>query len=355
MIIESLEIRNFRNIKNSIFEPNNKINIIYGENANGKTSFIESIYTVSNLKSFRTLNTSEAINIESNIATVDCFFKNNNSKQNLKLDIRKTTKVYTKNNKKIKIDDYLWSLFSIVFMPDDIFLINGSPSKKRDLIDKAIFYTDKKYINILKNYYKIVANKNINLKNNKLSEIENWNALIAKYSSIIVSIRNNYIDRINLILKNNLNNFKYNYEITKSTPLSESDLYEFYIQDLKRNIDKEIKYKYSIIGAHRQNIDFNIDNKKLKIFGSQGQKRSFILLFRSSQIIDFENIHGFVPILLLDDMASELDDLNQNIFFKILNDFPGQIFITTTDKKLFSNSDNIKHFCVEDGKIKSFY
>ena len=79
MIVESLQIRNFRNIKNSFFEPNNKINIIYGENGNGKTSFIESIYTVSNLKSFRTLNTSEVINIESNIATVDCFFKNNNS------------------------------------------------------------------------------------------------------------------------------------------------------------------------------------------------------------------------------------------------------------------------------------
>ncbi len=354
MIVESLEIKNFRNIKNCLFEPDNKINVIYGRNANGKTSFIESIYTVSNLKSFRTLNTSELINIESNIATVDCFFENNNSKQNLKLDIKKTTKIYTKNNKKQKIDDYLWSLFSIVFMPDDIFFINGSPGKKRELIDKAIFYTEKKYINILKNYSKIVANKNINLKNNKISEIENWNSLIAKYSSIIVSTRNNYIDRINLILKQNLNNFKYKYEITKPASMSESDLYEFYIEDLRKNIDKEIKYKYSIIGAHRQNIDFNIDNKNLKIFGSQGQKRSFVLLFRSSQIIDFENTHNFVPILLLDDMASELDDLNRNIFFKILDDFTGQTFITTTDKNLFLNSDKTKHFCVEDGKIKSF-
>lgn len=354
MIIESLEIRNFRNIKNSVFEPNNEINIIYGENANGKTSFIESIYSVSNLKSFRTLNLSEVINDNSNVSLIDCFYEKNSSKENLKLEIKKTNKIYKKNNTKNKIEDYLWSLFSIVFMPDDIYFVNGSPGKKRDLLDKAIFYTDKTYINILKNYYKIISNKNINLKNNKITEIEHWNILIAKYSSIIVSMRNNYINRMNLILSDYLNSFESSFKIDGSFNVNENDLQAYFLEELNNNIDREIKYKYSIVGAHRQNIDFCIDNKNLKVFGSQGQKRSFILLFRSAQIIDFENIHSFVPILLLDDMASELDDKNKYNFFKILDNFSGQIFITTTDKNLFSKSDKVKYFCVENGNINSF-
>ena len=355
MIIKSIEINNFRNIKNSFFEPNKDINVIFGNNANGKTSFIESIYSVSNLKSFRTSNLSETINIENNKAIIKCFIENNKIKENIKLEIKSKSKKYFKNNNNNKLDDYLWSLFSIVFIPDDILLINGPPLKKRELIDKAIFYTDKNYLKTLKNYHKIIINKNINLKNNKVDEIENWNILIAKYSSIIVNIRNKYIDRIYYILDKKTDLFKLKYEIVKNINLEDNELYDYFINELNNNLDKEIKYKYSLVGAHKQNIDFNIDGKNLKVFGSQGQKRTFILLFRHSQIIDFEDKHNFVPVLLLDDMASELDHTNKNIFFNILENFSGQIFITTTEKKIVSNSKKVNYFCVENGKINPFF
>jgi len=354
MIIKSLEIKNIRNLKNCYLKPGENINIFYGENANGKTSLIESIYLVSNLKSFKTNNLSETINIENINSNINCLYEVNKNSNKLNFEINKTTKKYLKNDKKCKIDEYLWSLFSIVFVPDDILLINGSPSKRRDLIDRAIFYTNKNYINILKNYYKIISNKNINLKKNKINEIENWNILIAKYSSEIVSIRNNYINRINFILNNKLNIFGFSFNILKSISLPDDELENYFLNELKNNLKKEIKYKYSLIGAHRQNIDFNIDNRSLKIFGSQGQKKAFILLFRSSQIIDFETIHKFVPILLLDDMASELDHLNKKIYSEILSKFSGQIFITTTDKNLILSSDKVKYFHVENGLINSF-
>lgn len=353
MIIEKIFIKNFRNIKEGLFEPNKDINVIFGDNANGKTSYIESIYSISNLKSFRTHKISEAVNDKSKSFSIECNYKNL-VQSNLKLVVDRNSKQFLKDSNKSKIDDYLWSIFTIVFKPDDILLVNGSPVKRRELIDKAIFFTDKKHISILNKYYKIVANKNINLRENKINEIDNWNHLIAKYSSVIVSTRNRYIDKINSILQNNLNNFDSNYKITKSLEMKDSELFDYFCEELKNNIDREIKYKHSIVGSHRQNIDFCIDNKSLKIYGSQGQKRAFILLFRSSQIIDFENINNFTPILLLDDMASELDHNNKNIFLNILDNFSGQTFITTTDSKLFSNSDKVSYFCVEDGNIKSF-
>ncbi len=353
MIIENLYIQKFRNIKEGILEPKNGINIIFGDNANGKTSYIESIYSISNLKSFRTNKLSEAINDKCKSFSIECRYKNL-VQNNLKLVVDKNSKLFLKDSKKSKIDDYLWSLFTIVFKPDDILLVNGSPVKRRELIDKAIFFTDKKHISTLNNYYKILANKNINLKDNKIHEIDNWNHLIAKYSSVIVSTRNKYIDKMNTILQNNLNNFDANYKINKSIDLKDCELFEYFSKELEYNLDREMKYKYSIVGCHRQRIDFSIDGKNLKIFGSQGQKRAFVLLFRSSQIVDFESINNFTPILLLDDMASELDKNNRNNFFNILDNFSGQTFITTTDNKLFSNSDKVSYFCVEDGNIKSF-
>lgn len=355
MFIYDLKIENFRNIIDEVFRPAENINIIFGDNANGKTSYIEAIYSVSNLKSFRTSNLYETINKDKNTSAIDCNFKNNNCSENIKLNINKKNKIFTRNNKKCNVDDYLWSLFSIVFKPEDIFLVNGPPGKRRELIDKAIFFTDKNYIKILKKYYKIVANKNINLKNNKTSEIEEWNSLIAKYSAIIVSKRIEYINRINKIFESEKEKFKSTYKISNQININECDLEKYFLEEIKKNIDKEIKYKYSIIGAHRQNIEFYIDNKELKVFGSQGQKRTFILLFRSSQIVDFGHINNFYPILLLDDMASELDDYNKKLFFEIILNFKGQTFITTTDKKLFSNSDKVKYFCVENGKINPFF
>ncbi len=354
MFINKIKIDGFRNIGDEIFFPSKKVNILFGENANGKTSYIEAIYSVSNLKSFRTSNLNETINNLRNISTINCEYILNECNNTLNLKINKNGRSYLKNDKETKVENYLWSLFTIIFKPEDILLIGGSPSKRRELIDKAIFFIDKDFIKTLKKYYKIVSNKNICLKTNNLKNIEEWNILIAKYSSLIVLKRNKYIERINKIFEDNIFKFKYFYKIENDINISKNELENYFLKEIVKNTNKELKYSYSIVGAHKQNIDFSINNKDLKKFGSQGQKRTFILLFKSSQIIDFQNTHSFSPVLLLDDMASELDDNNKNIFYEIIEKFSGQTFITTTDKKLFSDFKNVSRFFVEDGKISSF-
>ncbi len=351
MFIENIKINNFRNIENENFQPSERINILFGDNANGKTSFIESIYSISNLKSFRTKNLNETIKSENFFSEILCNYVKNDCRENINLRINKSSKEYLKNDKKCKIDEYLWSLFSIVFKPDDINIINGSPILRREFIDKAIFYIDKNYINLLKKYHKILSNKNINLKNESLNELKEWNTLIAKYSAQITEKRINYIKELNNLINNKGNEFNYNFEITSDYFEYIGDIEKIYIKELNKNLEKEIKYKYSVVGSHRENISVNIDKKDLKVYGSQGQKRTFILLFRASQIENFYNINGFYPILLLDDMASELDDNNKNIFLNLIENFSGQTFITTTDKSLYFKSDKVESFRVSDGKI----
>ncbi len=346
MYTEQININNFRNINNEIFIPSKNINILVGKNAQGKTSYIESIYLISNLKSFRTRNINEIVNHSSDSTIIDCKYKINDCNNELKLKIQNNKKVYLKNDKKINVNEYLWSLLSIIFKPGDILLIDGSPSLRRELIDKAIFYIDKDYIKILIKYKKIIANKNHILKTKNYKYLDEWNDLVVKYSKIITSKRNNYIQRINTLID------KHNYEIKSDFKIIDID--NFFYDELIKNLEKEKNYGYSVVGSHRENIDFYLEGRKLKSFGSQGQKRAFILLFKSSQILDFEKENNFSPVLLLDDMASELDKNNRNLLFDIIENFKGQTFITTVDDTLFSKSDRISWFHVEDGKISSF-
>ncbi|WP_020678237.1 DNA replication/repair protein RecF [Geopsychrobacter electrodiphilus] len=351
MYINDIKLDNFRNIKNNIFYPSPNINLLFGNNAAGKTSFIEAIFSLSNLKSFRTSYLFETINKTKNKSYIECNYTKNNCIENIKIEINKKNKIFFKNDKSVKIDEYLCSIFSIDFKPDDINIISGPPIKRRELIDKAIFYTDKEYFKILKQYFKIIENKNKLLKTENLKNLEEWNILISKYSSIIDKKRSDYIYRLNKILINLPFKFRINYLDSEKIENKEN----YYLKKINENIDKEIKYKYSIIGCHKNKVNFFYEDNDLNIYGSQGQKRSFIILFRTAQIIDFEYINKFKPILLLDDIASELDINNKNILFNLIENHSGQTFITTTDKNLFlSKSRKLSKFYVKDGTISSF-
>lgn len=354
MFVEKVKIENFRNLKNQFFEPSKNINVIYGDNANGKTSIIESIYTLSNLKSFRTNKIDNLIKIDTTISKLSCDYYKNECRENLTLEINKNSKKYKKNSKDTKISDYLFSLFCIVFQPDDIYIINGPPSIRRDFIDKSIFYTDIDYINILKKYSYVLKNKNALLRSGSYENIEEWNKLIAKYSKIIIDKRIGYVDKINNNFVKYCDYISYKFEIGFSNYKNIDDIENYILFELSENIDSEFKYKKSIYGAHKHNIVFNLNNLDLKNYGSQGQKRSFILTTKSAQIDIYNELRNEIPILLLDDMASELDNYNIKYIVDLVNNFKGQTFITSTKDNILFKSENIKKFKVEDGFISSF-
>jgi len=335
MFIKKLKINNFRNIDNCIISPSEKINIICGNNAQGKTNFIESIYYASIFKSFRTNKNNNLIENEKNNLNIEIIVANNGVDNTLRVNLnRKNLKKLSLDNK--KPDSHIYKILNtIIYYPDEISLLKNNPSYRRNIIDKSIFFINNEYINIYRKYLKCLKQRNIFLKSKNIEKNKNidvWKDQLIEYGQIIINERIEYIKRINEIFKN----------LYKSTNISEiySVNYDDYckknIKDelskkFEKNKFKEIKYGYSLAGPHLENFNFLINNNDINKYSSEGQKRSLLLSYKQAQLIDYKEHKGFYPILLLDDIGTELDDSRRNnIYNKLLAD-SGQVFISTID------------------------
>ena len=333
MFIKYLHINNYRNIDNCIFEPTEKINIICGDNAQGKTNLIESIYYASIFKSFRTNKNNNLIKNGSENLNIELIVTNNGVDNRLKVNLdRKNFKKITLNNK--NPDSYIYkNLNTIIYYPDEISLLKNNPSYRRNIIDKSIFFINNEYINIYRKYIKCLKQRNIFLKNKNIEKNKNtdvWRDQLIEYGFLIINERTNYIARINNIFKK--------LEISKKISEIYTLKYEDYggknikdelLKKFEKNRNKELKYGYSLAGPHLENFNFYINNNDINKYSSEGQKRSLLLSYKQAQLLDYKEHKGFYPILLLDDIGTELDDSRRNnIYNKLLAD-SGQVFITT--------------------------
>ena len=353
MYIKNIKINNFRNIENCNIEADKKINFIYGNNAQGKTNLLETIYFSSLFKSFRTNKAIDLINDQKYFFNINISTINNNVLNNLKISLDKNnTKNITINDK--KPDNLLYKVLnSIIYYPDEISYLKIYPSYRRNLIDRSIFYINNEYINVFKKYIKCLKQRNIFLKLNN-HEYDIWKDQLIEYGYLIVRERLNYIKKINIYLKQISQNdkIKENYEVIYSK-------YDFKnIKDdlalkFKSNENKEKKYGYTLAGPHVDDFIFLVDNKNMNRFSSEGQKRSLLLSYKQAQLIDYKDICGYYPVLLFDDIGNELDSIRKkNIFEKIL-DNSGQIFITTTETTDINKNSN-KIFQVREGKFSEY-
>jgi len=354
MVVESLNVKNFRNIKEIEIFPGENINFLIGENAQGKTNLIESIYLTAFLKSFRTNNVSEVVKQGENFSIINLNLNNNNVKNSILLKVEKNKKFILVNKKNPFKNDYFKILNVIIFHPEEVNLISSNPSFRRNLIDRSIFYENFKYIDIYKKYYKCLKQRNFNLKQ-KYKEVECWEEQLIEYGANIVFERNKYLEIINTIFKEKIfykvNNE--NYKIVYSFKYEKLDEIKKELKNcFLKNREKEKIIGYTLVGPHRDNIEFYIDEKPANIYGSQGQKRSIIISFKTAQILNYKRTHGYAPILILDDMTSELDSNRKNILLENLLHNSGQVFITGTDIKQINHSDLTKVFRVKSGEIK---
>jgi len=249
----------------------------------------------------------------------------------------------------------------IIFCPDDLQLIKGSPSERRNFINLELSQLYSDYYVVLNDYNKILKIRNEYLKNNNYDEsyfqiITNY--LVDKAISLY-KLRNSFILRLNEniseIYKNLTGleqfNIKYKTSIELDFENKENMKYQFY-EELNKIKEKELKYKNTLIGPHRDELEFYIKDKNIKLYGSQGQQRMAILAIKLAEIDIFKKYTNDYPILLLDDVFSELDKKKKNNLLKYIND-DIQVLITTTDlsninKKLLDRSKRIK---IDDGKI----
>lgn len=363
MIIKNIKLKNFRNYENLDFVLNNRLNIIIGNNAQGKTNILESIYFLSLTKSFFAVNDKVVIKKNCLYARIDGIITSNNGCNNLSILVNSCGKYLKIGNKEIKkSSDYLGYLKVILFSPDNIRLLKEGPSIRRRFLNIEISQLSKRYILILNQFNDLLKQRNEYLKNirNSLMDKDYMLILNQKFAELayqIYNFRNDFIVEINKRIKDiyksiiNIDNIEIKY-IT-DVKLNDKEIMINEIKDrLDKNYDKEILYGNTLIGPQRDDFSILLNGNDISSYGSQGQMRIAILSVKLSEIDIIFNKFGEYPVILLDDIFSELDVDKRNKLIKYLN-CDRQVIITTTDIENINEElvNNAKLFKIDNGKV----
>lgn len=365
MLIEKINLFNFRNYEKLSISFSPSLNIIYGLNGSGKTNLVEAIYLLSLTKSFRISNDKKLIKKGALKTRVSGEINKNNDINLYEVELMDEGKnVYIDNNKLDKISDYIAKINIVLFNPSDTSLINDTPEKRRKLLNIEISQLHKEYLIILSNYQKILKQRNFYLRsmyingNQDMAYLDILTKKLIEYGKSISKYREEFINNINLyisdiyekIFQNGIIKIRY---VSDYKGKDIDTLFKRY----KSNYAKELSIGKTIEGIHHDDMVFILDNNNLKEWGSEGQKKNAIISFKLAEINVIKNITSNYPILILDDLFSELDQKKINNIFKLL-DSDVQTFITTTEinkinKKYLQNAKKIKinNGIVEEEKI----
>ncbi|MBP3634857.1 MAG: DNA replication/repair protein RecF [Bacilli bacterium] len=363
MILKKISLNNFRNYSKLELTFDKKINIFIGNNAQGKTNILEGIYVLSITKSHRCNKDSFLIKQNELFTKVNGEIVHENSlKKSYEVLINSKGKKVSINDVPFrKISDYLSNINTIMFCPDDLEILKGPPNNRRYFLNVEISQFYNNYLKYINDYNKVLKNRNEYLKNN-VDKIDNiyfdiiTNELI-KLNIEILNSRKNYIDKINYHIKKIYKDLTGKAKIfVKYESFVDMSHNSKLFDDIKEKYDRvyfqELQQKTTLVGVHRDDFSIYLDDVKINNFGSQGQHRIAILCFKLAEIEMMKENKYVKPILLLDDIFSELDkDKKDNIIKYIDNDL--QVFITSTDinnidYRLIEKADV---FYVENAKV----
>ena len=360
MKIDSLSLMNFRNYETLNISFGN-LNIIYGLNGSGKTNIVEAIYMLALTKSFKINNDKIMIKKGKIKAKIKGNVLKKNDENEFGVEISNDGKIVTINGEKQdKVSDYVSRINVILFNPSDTRLIDDAPSERRKMLNIEISQIYKEYLVVLTNYQRILKQRNFYIRGMYINGsytseyLDILTKKLVEYGKVICKYRQDFIDNINKYIKSNYEKIfgsgtlKIRYVSTFKNK-SEDDL----IKRFKDNYQKELSVGKTLEGIHHDDIMFILDNNNLKEWGSEGQRKNAIISFKLAEINVINEIKGYYPILILDDLFSELDKEKITNLLGML-DRNVQTFITTTDlknisKKVIKDAKKIK---VCDGAIE---
>ena len=349
MKINNLQLKNYRNYDKLDINFSDKLNIIFGSNGSGKTNIIEAIYFLSLTKSFRTNDDSNIIKKETPLTVIKgTVVAEDVTKYQLELNNEGKT-VYIDGDKIKKISDYISRINIVLFNPLDTKMISDSPQVRRKILNIDISQVQKEYLIILSDYNKVLKHRNAYLKqlylsaNSSKEYVDILTKKLIELGLKIYNFRKEYIERIN---KNITNIYKEIFEYGKLTIKYKSyfanKTEEQLLESYQHNYDKEMAFGKTLNGVHHDDIVFLLDGIDIKDYGSVGQQKNAIISFKLSELSIMKDYRGHYPILVLDDLFSELDSQKINNIIGMLNK-DVQTFITTTnidkiDENLLKNS-----------------
>lgn len=365
MEIKQLRLYNFRNFETLELNFNKKNTIFIGNNAQGKTNILEAIYVLGLTKSYFNINDKNLIKFEELYSKIQGTIIDNNIEKKLEILINEKGKKVKIDNKDItKLSNYISKLNVIIFSPDNIRLLKDSPSYRRKYLNIEISQLYNNYINNLNDFNKLLKQRNEYLKvisNQKSFDMEYLNIINEKYVELSVNIyryRKKFIDKINEEIEKiyfeitGFNNLKLRYVSCIDYCDDIADMKKIFLNKLNSNLKKDMFYKMSLLGPHRDDFILELDNKNVLLYGSQGQTKCAVLALKFAEIPIFKKILNVNPIILLDDIFSELDVNKKNLLLQFIpNDI--QTIITTTDLNMIDEKilEDSEIFVVKDGKI----
>ncbi len=355
MWIKNIKLKNFRNYNELDINLNKNINVFFGENAQGKTNIIESIFLSSMGKSFRTNKEKEMIQLGKENMLVEIQYEKSDREGNIKIEIGDKKNIFINNIKIKKLSELLGKINIVIFTPDDIEMIKGSPEKRRKFLDIMISQLRPNYMHILLLYQKTIKERNYYLKEIKENGkdenlLEIWDEKLAEYAEKIFKYRNEFIEKIKEKIEKIHQEITNKKEEIKIEYISECEKKEKYLEILKQRRKLDIIKGFTTKGIHRDDIMIYINGKQIDIYGSQGQQRTAILSLKLSELYVIYDEIGEYPILLLDDFMSELDKSRRESLISHIQET--QVVITCTDKLALENL-NFLEYNVQEGKIVS--
>ena len=359
MIIKSLELQDYRNYDSLNLAFDKGTNILYGDNAQGKTNILEAIYVSATTKSHKGSKDKDIVNFHKEEAHIRTFLEKDGVDTRVDMHLRKSkSKGIAVDGQKLKKAADLLGICNVVFFsPEDLGIIKDGPAERRRFVDMELCQLDGFYLYNLNHYNKIVNQRNKLLKdlyfNPDLKDTLNiWDSQLVSFGSKIIERRKLFVEQLNDII----------YGIHKRLSGDKEEIHIQYEPDveiedfekkLQQNQEKDIKLKQTTVGPHRDDFSFIVENVDIRKFGSQGQQRTAALSLKLSEIELVKKITKDTPILLLDDVLSELDSNRQNYLLKSIGDI--QTIITCTGLEEFVNNrfEINKVYKVENGVVTS--
>lgn len=354
MFLNTLDMYQFRNIESQHIHFSPELNFIIGKNGQGKTNLVEAIHILSTGKSFRTTSLKQVIGWDYSEASLACSLMESVSDVDLRIILRSRAREYSINNTRaVSLSEYIGQLITVCFSPGDLEIVRGGPAERRKCIDKHIVDAKPASLKYFTAYQRALKNKNALLKSGNASNnsIAPWNQILAREGMKISLLRQEFLFQLEEAVNEvhaqfgsadgavsfELNSFGLREDGSAAT---ESEL----LEKLNKNIKRDQILKVAELGVHRDDIKILLDGKDSRVFASQGQVRSVVLSLKLGVIALLETARGESPIVLLDDVDSELDKRRSDSFFDLLLRQGRQVIITGTafdENRLKSSSTNV--------------
>ena len=345
MLLEWTEAHNFRNLSGRI-SWGEGLNVIHGDNGQGKTNWLEAVYLLATTKSFRTQRPQEAVRFKEDLAVVrGRVARSSEIQRDLQVVIQGATKSLSVNGKRETVARYLGQLHTVAFTADELEVVRGGPEARRRFLDRGVVSLHHAYVQTLADYHRVVKQKNRLLQDISEGEltldeardlIAPWNEQLVTLSAAVHRARVDYVERLNQALQRRLFERE---EVTiryVSSLEGKGDLSDYgglIAERLRLRLQAEINSGYALIGPHRDELEILFDGRDIRAFGSSGQQRSALIILDLAVISVYHTWHSEYPLFLMDDVDAELD---QRRIGRLLEHLAGktQTFVTTSKKEL---------------------